>query len=428
MFANQQELIMKRYHLFSIIEMLTVTFIILLLMSLIAPSFSKLKMNARSSLCKNQLRQLGVLFNSYATDHDGLLPNDLKTDIPKSFEKVGSNTVTLNNELYSNWNGHLLPYLNSGLKSYQRTSKLRKDGEIYTYDYVYGKNTGTTSPADELDGAWIVIRDACYKGGFNDLKQFICPEIHTNTYDVGISNDFNGLKIPRVSQMTHWQGFVNMGYGYLGGGTPTTYLANDVFFGFDGPWMPPQKSLRFDQINNLSNKALLIEGGLAWAKGSNGEPEYLYYRLSKGYLGVNGITKGGTGGHVLNYVHDTKDTFWVMSCRLYEYFPSFWMPWNEKREIADKFNIAFAGKAAMVEGDYGYSIISFIDPADKPFDAFFAKNPPNTPLLPFVTFNEPEYHYLTGNMNLLFGDGSVSTKDQGWLSMNRHLIGSLSAE
>lgn len=199
----QKEQTVKRYQFFSIIEMATVTFIILLLMSLIAPSFAKLKMNARTSLCKNQLRQVGIFFNSYATDNEGYLPNDLIADIPKSTVKVGSNTVTLNNELYGNWNGHLLPYINSGLKSYQRTSKLRKDGEIYTYDYVYGKNTGTTKPADELDGGWIVIRDACYKGGFNELKLFICPEVHTNTFDVGISNDFNGLKIPRVSQMTH---------------------------------------------------------------------------------------------------------------------------------------------------------------------------------------------------------------------------------
>lgn len=219
-----------------------------------------------------------------------------------------------------------------------------------------------------------------------------------------------------------------MGYGFLGGGTPSTYLANDVFFGFDGPWMPPQKSLRLDQISDISNKALLVEGGLAWAKGSNGEPEYLYYRLSKGYLGVNGISKGGTGGHVLNYVHDASEPYWVMHCQLYQYFPSFWMGGNEKREIAEKFNVAFAGKAAMVAGDYGYSIISYLDPANKPFDSFFLKNPPGVALLPFETFNEPEFHYLTGNMNVLFGDGAVSTKDQAWLSMNRIRIGSLTAE
>ena len=365
---------MKQKLKFSIIELMTVVLIILLLISLIVPSFSQLKMKARASLCKNQMRQLGILITSYASEYGGYLPNDLKTDIRP--------TSISNNEFYANWNGHLLPYIDSGIKSYNRTSKLRCDGEVYTYDYVYGKNKGTTTPDEPLDGGWVVIKDAAYNGGFNELKLFICPEVHSNTYDVGVSNDFNGLKIPRVSQMAHWQGFVNFGYGFLGGGIPDTYLANDIFFGFDGPWMPPQMPLRLDQINTVSKKAFLIEGGLGWAKGTNGEPEYLYYRISKGYLAANGISKTGTGGHVLNYVHDTSDVFWVMNCQLYNYFPNYWMAWDPKREIATKFNNAFSGKAMMVEGDYGYSIISYLDPADKPFDAFFLANPPGVALLP----------------------------------------------
>jgi len=419
---------MKNTKAFSIIEMLTVVFIILLLMTLIAPSFTRLKMNARNTLCRSQLKQLHTLITSYSTDHDGRLPNDLITDIPPSYVKVGSNTVTLNNGLYRDWTGHLLPYINAGIKSYQRTSKLRKDGKVYTYDYVYGLNNGTTEPADQLDGAWIVINDAYHKGGFNELKTFICPEIHTNTFDVGVSNDFNGLKIPRVSELAHWQGFTDLGHNYLGGGIPTTYLANDIFFGFDGPWMAPQQSLRPDQIPMMSKKALVIEGGLGWAKGTNGEPGYVYYRISKGDLALNGLNKNATGGHKLNYVHDTGEPYWVMNCQLYQYFPSFWMNWNDKRELAEKFNIAFAGKAAMVEGDYGYSIVSYIDPADKPFDAFFAKNPPGVALLPFEAFHESEFHYLTGNMNIMFGDSSVLTKDQGWLSTNRTFIGQITHE
>jgi prepilin-type processing-associated H-X9-DG protein len=411
---------MKTTKSFNLIELITVILVILLLISLTIPTFSKLKMSARSTLCKGQMRQLGVLFTSYTTDFDGYLPNDLKTDIKTS--------TFSNNELYANWNGHLLPYLDSGIKTYNRTSRLRCDGEIYTYDYVYRKNNGTTNPDEPLDGGWIVIKDSTYKGGYNTLKLFICPEVHANTYDVGISNDFNGLKIPRVSQLANWMGFVNMGYGYLGGGTPATYLANDIFFGFDGPSMSPQSSLRLSQINVISKKALLIEGGLGWAKGSNGEPEYLYYRISKGYLGANGIWKTNTGGHVTNYVHDTNESFWVMNCYLNNYFPSYWMSWGAKREIALKFNTAFSGRAMMVEGDYGYSIVSYIDPSTGPFDKFFLANPPGVALLPFDLINEPEFHYLSGDMNVLFGDGSVITKNHGWLSMNRQFIGQLSDE
>ena len=416
---------------FSLIELMTVILIILLLMSLLMPTFSQLKMNARNSLCKGQLRQIGVLINSYAGEHNGYLPNDLKTDIPKSAVNVSGKSMSINNEFYSNWNGHLLPYVDSGLKNYNRTSKLRKDGEVYTYDTVYGTfpNKGTTKPADELDGGWAVIRDACYKGGFHELKLFICPEIHANTYDIGISNTFNGLTIPRVSEMTHYLGFVNMAWDYIGGGVPTTYLANDIFFGFDGPYMTPQQSLRVDQIQSISKKALLIEGGIAWAKGTNGEPAYLYYRLNRGDLTANGTNKYDTGTHKLNFVHDDKTKiFWIMKLSYYDAFPFVNQNSASKAELANKFNNAFAGKAAMLISStasyYGdqYTIISYIDPADKPFDNFFNANTAN-PLFPFETFDEPEFHYLTGSMNVLFGDNSVITKDQVWLAQNRALIG-----
>lgn len=399
---------------FSIIELLTVILVILLLISLLIPFFVSLKINAQTALCKNQMRQLGVLMTSYAASHDGYLPNDNQLDIP------APSISNQNNNYYANWNGHLLPFLDNGIKSYNRTSKLTYDGSVYTYDYSKGQST--FAPADELTGGWVVIRDACYKGGYNDLKLFICPAIHAGTYDIGVSNDFNGTKIPRISQMANWNGFVDHGHGHLGGGLPTTYLANDVFFGFDGPYMGLQLPLRIDQINAVSKKAFLVEGGLGWAKNSNGEPEYLYYRISKGYLSGNiGTSKASTGGHVHNYVHDRIGTFWLIPTN------RGWTDMEPMREIATKFNIAFAGKASMVEYDFNYNIFTQIDPQAKPFDKFF-KAYPGVAILPYVTFDEPEFHYLEGNMNVLFGDGSVMTKDKAWLSMNRALIGQLSKE
>lgn len=417
---------------FSILELMVVVLVILLLISLTIPSFSKLKMNARSSICKNQLRQIGILFNSYIADNGGYLPNDLSTDIPKSFVNVSGKSVQINNSFYKNWNGHLLPYLDHGLKNYNRTSKLRKDGEIYTYDYVYGTfpNKGTIKPVDELDGGWIVIKDAVYKGGYNNLKLFICPEIHANTFDIGISNTFNGLKLPRINEVTHFLGFTDLLWDYVtSNGLPTTYIANDVFFGFDGPYMPPQASLRVDQLSNASKKAFLVEGGITWAKDTNGEPSYVYYRMVRGDLTVNGVSKDKTGYHNINYVHDTKEgPFWIMKMGYYDFFPfPDWSP-SRKQELADKFNAAFSGNASMLlnaTNSYGgdqYTIISYLDPSEKPFDSFFAANTAGAALKPFELYDEPEFHYLTGNMNVLFGDGSVETKDQTWLSKNRAFI------
>lgn len=405
---------MKKYLFFSIIELMTVILVILLLISLLIPIFPKIKMNARNSLCKNQLRQLGILFTSYSTEHNGYLPNGSKLDIPP---KSGDN-----HEFYEGWHGHLLPYIDSGLLNYHRGAKLRKDGEIFT---EFGN---TINPADKLKGGWAVISDACYKGGFNELKIFICPEIHANTYDVGASNDFNGLKIPRVSQMSHESGFTDMGSEYLRGMLPTTYIANDVFFGFDRK-STGIHSMRLDEISSISHKAFVVEGGLGWAKGTNGEPGYVYYRTDIGDLGIGALTKAKTGSHKLNYVHDTKEAFWILSMKWNGSFPKSSWSMAEKTELATKFNNTFSGKASMVQTDFGYNIVSFIYPEDgKVFDSFFLANPPGMAYSNFLPFDEPEYHYLVGNMNILLGDGSSQTKDQTWLSMNRHFLGQLSQE
>lgn len=424
---------MKIKKWFSIIELLTVVLVILLLISLLIPTLSKLKLNARSALCKSQLRQMGILFNSYASDNNGFLPNDLKSDIPRSFADVAGKSVEINNEFYRNWNGHLLPYIDHGLKNYHRAAKVRKDGEVYAYDSFKG-GKGSTHPKNELDDGWIVIRDACHNGGYNDLKVFICPEIHASTFDIGISANFNGLKIPRVSDVTHYLGFTELAWDYLGGGIPTTYIANDVFFGFDGPYMGPQMSLKMDDIHPASSKALLIEGGLTWARNTNGEPGYVYYRLAKGDLGINGMKKDETGYHNINYVHDEPDRpFWLMEVSYYTWFPTASSDQFSKLEIAKKFNQEFAGRASMIlnsssshSGD-NYSIISFIDPSEKPFDAFIKTNNCR-PLTTFKLYDELEFHYMIGSMNVLFGDGAVATKDQTWLSQNRMLIAKQSAE
>lgn len=399
---------MKIKKRFSIIELMTVILVVLLLMSLLIPTFTKLKMNARTALCKNQMRQLGILTTSYFSDHDGYLPDDLKSDIKP--------TAISNNEFYQGWNGHLLPYIDAGLKSYNRTSALRKSGNVYTYDYVYKKNTGTENPVDQLDGGWIVIKDAYEKGGFNELKTFICPEIHASTYDIGVSNSFNNLKVPRIDDLA--KVFPANAWDFLGGGIPTTYLANDIFFGFNGA----PKSSRMDEINTVSKKAFLVEGGLAWAKDTNGSPSYVYYSVKGGDLATNGISKPNTGIHKFNYVHDTTEPFWVMDRKLI----------HDSKDIATKFNNTFSSSASMVEAENWYDwcwyiIISRVDPSDKPFDKFFAANGIGA-VNPFVAFDEPEYHYLVGNMNVLFGDGSVITKDQEWLSQNRNFIGQLTSE
>lgn len=129
-----------------------------------------------------------------------------------------------------------------------------------------------------------------------------------------------------------------------------------------------------------------------------------------------------------------KDTQYNL---FFYYFPSMWMDQNSKTEYAEKFNLQFTGKASMVRGSnnyteestIGFDIISYVNPylnsvslsGGTIFDNFFKKNDPGTPLRPFVAFTDQpnDYKYLVGNMNVLFGDGSVMLKDNAWLCNNR---------
>jgi len=91
-------------HLFSILELLVVVLVILLLLSLTLPVFVNLKMKSRTSLCSNQLRQIGVLFTSYASDHNGYLPNETASGYTKWGIRFPGDIPTPssgNNELYS---------------------------------------------------------------------------------------------------------------------------------------------------------------------------------------------------------------------------------------------------------------------------------------------------------------------------------------
>lgn len=432
---------MNKNNVFSIIELMTVTLIILLLITLIIPIFSNLKLNARAALCSNQMRQIGVLITSYQSEHGGFLPNDsaagayspcpTATDIPIP-KKARYSDYGPNNELYRNWNGHLLPYIDVFLPAkYTRHAMVTKVGcTRWDNGQLGGPVNG--APADVSQYGWAVVNEAFTVGGYNDLKIFICPEIHTNAYDINVSNTYNGIKIPRISQLCNIKiGFSDVA-GYdcsMDGGIPTTYLANSLFFGLDNQWSGPKQSYRGDQIKSISQKAFLLEGGTIGTS--------TYY--SEGDLSSYSIGKNSA----FNFVHDNLDQFWIMPGKVQYsgYFPNTWWDKNTQREVILRFNAEFAPKAYMIDGGvtWGYGgyggngIVTYVDPAvciDK-FTKFFSTHFPGTlPLNPFVQYtDEPnEYKFTTGNMNVLFGDGAVSIKDQAWLINNRQLIASPSQE
>lgn len=426
---------MIRKYRFSIIELLTVVLVILLLISLTIPIVLNLKMNARSAICKSNLRQLGILLTSYHSDHQGYLPYHSVKDIPKP--------TNGNNELYRNWNGHLLPYFSINLPDKYTRIAMVTSKECTRSSASQLGGPPNPPPTNVLKNGWVVIDEAYRNGGYQDLKSFICPEIHQNTFRINLSNNYNGVKIPRISFLTTDgpQAFSDKsGWDYgMDGGLPATYMANADFFGAEidsNSNFINENSNRVDDINNISQKAFLVEGG---------KPHAVYYSLNIGGLTNGGdlsatfsLSKTNFDYHNLNFVHDNQNEFWVMdgASSRGARFPDYKKGQDFGMEMANKFNEQFAGKAYMASGSAtgwwgwsGFVIVSNIYPNTETgtiFDSFFSTNPPGVSLLPFTAFiDEPNaYSYLTGEMNVLFGDGAVSKKSQTWLFNNARKIGS----
>ena len=64
----------RRWHGFTIVELLVVISVIMVLIALLAPALKKARAAALTVVCQSNLRQIGVAYHMYANDYRGCLP------------------------------------------------------------------------------------------------------------------------------------------------------------------------------------------------------------------------------------------------------------------------------------------------------------------------------------------------------------------
>lgn len=216
---------------FSLIEMMTVITVILVLSVLAIPSLNSVRKKARSTICATQMKQLGTLIATYANDNDGYLPytNNNLYNNPGSYSYLDKPNF---GKLYGSWSGHLLPYLNVELESWNR-HRFRYDPLTEDIEKPGG------AIADENYYNWKLMQNMFFEGGHGSLKLFICPE-STTTYDA--RQLLAGNFIPRIA---------GMGSDRIG--LPSSYMANGNLFG-----NLAKQSKRLEDVSK--NNFLLVEG------------------------------------------------------------------------------------------------------------------------------------------------------------------------
>lgn len=401
---------------FSLIELMTVIIVILVLITLAIPSLNKLRLKARTIVCANQLKQLGVLLSTYANDNNGRLPYSRNN--PNY--SVGSYSYKDKSygKLYGSWAGHLIPYFDIKLTTWDRGNYYH-DGARQGpgYSIVFTQNTDNITSDDEVSSNenhknWKLLNDMFYEGGYGDLKMFICPEAVTSYNALAFAQDRN---IPRVSGIMP----PTSGYGLYG--LPSSYLANGQLFS-------GVQSKRIEDVNKTNY--LLLEGCDHFSQYLGGictPADYKkFFELTSIYGGsVNNVISGWgptaqspsslPSNMAASFYHDNTEEVWYS--------------WRGKLPLSDiyKYNNAF----------YPYAAASYMwDASQYKWGVLTSNQYPGEEWqnfeLPFTkgNFNIYRYYskdqkanYMFGEMNLLMADLSVKKSHIGWMFENAKYLG-----
>lgn len=395
---------------------MAVIVVILILLTLFVPTLAKVRKKARTVICANQVKQLGVLIGTYANDHDGRLPysnnnfNYLATGKPSYLDDREKG------HLYGGWAGHLMPYFDLKIKSwglgfwnYENSSC---SGCCSNYDWTFN------APSDDIDRRtdrwgskngldnWQLMQDMFFEGGHGDLKTVICPEA-PNTFTNRYYNDEK--RVPRVS------GILPYRWGSLKG-LPSSYLAHGALFNGKGN----VNSVRLEDV--FSSNYLLLEGVDHYSQYINGmtAPSYTqFFTYSAG--GGNAVNKivGSKDDMAASFMHDDTEEVWFSNQPGY----------NGPLKFADgqRYTRLFGPTSiASVRWNqfarHHHKLVSNQYPGEK-WENFEIPQSKGKFLIQRHFTADDSSSYIFGNMNILLADFSVKNAHVGWLFENGRTLG-----
>ncbi|PCJ62855.1 MAG: hypothetical protein COA79_01645 [Planctomycetota bacterium] len=418
---------------FSIIELMAVIVVILILMTLFVPTINKVRKRAKTLLCGQQLKQLGVLNSTYALDNNGYLPFSYNGTLgwlaPGIQRRASLFDAPSKGALYGSWSGHLLPYFDVELKTWNKGNPGPWSlPNASTYDWASQEILKTPEDvADPDKNNWRLLQNMYFEGGHGPLKTFVCPEIHDNPAPRYLDQ---GYEVPNM------YGIVKQGYSVYG--LPTTYKANGEIFGNKDY---PTNSMRIEDINKKN--ILLLEGGHAsyppvhpnngygqtFKAGQAGFARFFSFtnssawaanNLNNGKKDSDGNFKTGPETHTL-YMHDDSNELWISDGGGARNFT--------KIVRFNKVNAPYAAASGsyLTAGTYGATSIATSVYPGEDYGQF---NPESILNLSF-TLDEKKHYYREdigaasafGYMNILLADLSVKRAFIGWIYENGRDLG-----